>query len=866
MDSFLSGELLPLVALCLAAALLVPLVAERLRLPAPITLLAVGLGIGSLPLPIPAGYGALISSIGLTYAFFVAGCEVEVRRLALLSPKSALFALGAFASALGLGWLVGTRFLGLPTIDSLILGAVFSAAGTLPKRFAERIARLEVRGGTSMLAANDLGEVLRILAFLALLAPRVPEIRLDIAGLVTLPTLAWLLGGTVLGFLVLAFIAARWFGRGEASANLGFSLLAAICFGAAAFAGSMGLAPALGAMVAGIAVGRAAPSGSLLSERLAFGSRSLFLPLALVPFGIALGSSLDPGAASKAGILVPAIASAAALAFIPRLFGVLLVLPGFAPRHWRGLFALALASGKESPTLLCLLLAIGLGALGPVAGIFALALLPLLWLRKALSDPEAIDDRGDGRAALAMPRPRLPGRKAEATGGSCIVGLANPGTAPELLSLAFLLRSRSSTVAVRPLVVCESADGERELERAEYLLAQAIVAARDANVPLEPATLTASTVAEGILGAALERPTSCIVVGWNRAPHAYGAFSAGILESLLGQTDAIVVAVRPAGGFAGIDRLVLALPPGVESRPEAALAAGAIASLLAATGAGLSVLVQRSGSSAARSLLATAKGRGGLELHELESWKQAARAAKALAREGREHRTGYAILAGRPGSADWHPSFESMPRDFALAFPDSPLMVVHYPGGDSAREEVAMPRGLYDEALARGRVLAAMEEAAITDALRRLLATAWAEDRRSLSQLTALFTGIAQKEAIELEPGVILLHAHVPDIEAPLVFFGARPEGWRLIALDEPVKILVVLCAPESQRPEQHLATLGELARLFKDGALGSRLSLARGPSDLQSAAYAPGPAPTSTPSTSMPASVSPSSSSEVEP
>ena len=98
-----------------------------------------------------------------------------------------------------------------------------------------------------------------------------------------------------------------------------------------------------------------------------------------------------------------------------------------------------------------------------------------------------------------------------------------------------------------------------------------------------------------------------------------------------------------------------------------------------------------------------------------------------------------------------------------------------------------------------------------------------------LMSCSAVFTDIAQKQPIELEPGVLLLHAHVDEATEPLVFFGARDEGLRLLSLESPARLVVLLCAPSSQSPEEHLRILGEIARLLKGGRVAERMGIKLG-------------------------------------
>jgi mannitol/fructose-specific phosphotransferase system IIA component (Ntr-type) len=169
------------------------------------------------------------------------------------------------------------------------------------------------------------------------------------------------------------------------------------------------------------------------------------------------------------------------------------------------------------------------------------------------------------------------------------------------------------------------------------------------------------------------------------------------------------------------------------------------------------------------------------------------------------------------------------------AFPTSPAdshQAEVLPAGVAKADAAARvgPSDLFERALEAGRVRLGMPEASINDAIRELLRRHFESDRRSLAHLTALFTEIAQKQPIELEPGVLLLHAHVDEVAEPLVFFGARAEGLRILSLESPARLVVLLCAPASQGPEEHLRTLGEIARLLKGGLIARRMGL--GPED----------------------------------
>ncbi|HSV56658.1 MAG TPA: PTS sugar transporter subunit IIA, partial [Magnetospirillaceae bacterium] len=71
-------------------------------------------------------------------------------------------------------------------------------------------------------------------------------------------------------------------------------------------------------------------------------------------------------------------------------------------------------------------------------------------------------------------------------------------------------------------------------------------------------------------------------------------------------------------------------------------------------------------------------------------------------------------------------------------------------------------------------------------------------------------------------------------IAEPRVLIGAKPSGLRLLALEDAVRIVVLLCAPSSQAPENHLRTLSLIAQALKRPERIARILAARTQADLQ--------------------------------
>jgi mannitol/fructose-specific phosphotransferase system IIA component (Ntr-type)/nucleotide-binding universal stress UspA family protein len=412
-----------------------------------------------------------------------------------------------------------------------------------------------------------------------------------------------------------------------------------------------------------------------------------------------------------------------------------------------------------------------------------------------------------------------------------LVAISNPASIRDLLALAFLLRNKRSDEPIYPVaVVPESANSRLEIAKAENGLAQAVVQGVSAGVPVIPATRVSVNVAEGIIQAAMENRAGAVVLGWNKAPRLAHAFFGSAIDQVILDASELVVVARITKPLNNLSKVALVLPPLVERHPGFRRALAYLANLVSQTGSKLTVYVQKLNGASVIDAMGTTHSRLHAQVVELDSWKSYAQVLDPQGSVGQA----FVLFSPRPGENAWHPAVEKLPYRVGEERPDLPLLLFYLPKGvetDAAviSDPYAPPTGdIFERALASGRVKAKMEETSINDAIRELLRSHFDSDRKVLARLSAVFTDIAQKQPIELEPGVLLLHAHVEEATEPLVFFGARPEGLRLLSLDAPARLVVLLCAPSSQTPEEHLKILGEIARLLKGGRIAERLGLER--------------------------------------
>ncbi|NLJ45591.1 MAG: PTS transporter subunit EIIA, partial [Treponema sp.] len=378
--------------------------------------------------------------------------------------------------------------------------------------------------------------------------------------------------------------------------------------------------------------------------------------------------------------------------------------------------------------------------------------------------------------------------------------------------------------------------------------------------------------AEGILQAAQEQDATAVLVGWNRPPRPSGAIFGDVIDQVVSGGRHLTVVARLRRPLPESTSLVLVVPPFAERNPGAPRAFALIRRILGGVPAKLTVLTLASDSSGVRDSLKRIRG-SAPHIVELETWKEFPGAI-----EKQPEGTAFLFICPRPGRPAWHPYLEQLPREALETFPESTLMVIYLPdesgsvqtlpaaepessalAGDSElrstpkadpgvpAREPASPRSpetadtaadpadrFYLSLAGSGRVVPDLPAAAVVDAIRILLERGFPGDRRTINRLAGIFTDIAQKQPIELAPGILLLHAHVDAIDQPRILIGAKPSGLRLLALEEPIRIVVLLCAPSSQSPEDHLKTLSLVAQALKRPERVSRILAAKTVEDLR--------------------------------
>lgn len=841
----------------LVALFAAPILAELVRLPGLAGTVLAGMLLG------PRGLGILESGslmeaaggFGLVYIFFTAGLELDLRKLRRKSPDAVVFGGLTFLIPLGLGYAAGTLVFGLPVVPAILFASLFASHTMLPYPIVQTMGLSGSRAVFASVGATTITDVLAMLA-----------LALTTAGSGTdwffwLRTLGVLAAWTVGAALLLPPLIRRFFRRIKAGGPSEFLFALVVVLFCSAAAGLAGIQPAVGAFAAGILLNRHIPERSGLMYMLRFAGDALFIPLCVFYIGMlvdATGLVTIPGTAMLAAVMLGVV-------LVSKYASSLILKPLFGFSLGEVNISFGLSVNQTASTLAAALVGYRLGLLGEtvlggtvVMFIVTCALGPFVTRRAA--------------GALAVESARgIEGRSP--ADERILIAVSNPGTLRPLADFAFLMRDPKSPEPVLPVcVVQDSPDADRDLEQAETILAQAIAQGVAEGIPVKPSTRISLNAAEGILQAAQEQEATAVLVGWNRPPRPSGAIFGDVIDQVVSGGRHLTVVARLRRPLPESTSLVLVVPPFAERNPGAPRAFALIRRILGGVPAKLTVLTLASDSTGVRDSLKRIRGAAPY-IVELETWKEFPGAI-----EKQPEGTAFLFICPRPGRPAWHPYLEQLPREALETFPESTLMVIYLPdengsvqtlpaaepessalAGDTElrstpeavpgvpAREPASPRSpetadteadpadrFYLSLAGSGRVVPDLPAAAVVDAIRILLERGFPGDRRTVNRLAGIFTDIAQKQPIELAPGILLLHAHVDAIDQPRILIGAKPSGLRLLALEEPIRIVVLLCAPSSQSPEDHLKTLSLVAQALKRPERVSRILAAKTVEDLR--------------------------------
>ena len=432
-----------------------------------------------------------------------------------------------------------------------------------------------------------------------------------------------------------------------------------------------------------------------------------------------------------------------------------------------------------------------------------------------------------------------------------LVAVSRRGNATGILAFAYSLADPDQPIRSVCVAATPGSLGPDAAE-AEETLVRAVAAGASKGYRILPSMVTAASTADGLARAALERRSDCILAGWHENPTPSDPESRSVIDALVRLSPASVISVRKPEIFNRAKRLILVTMAGSMNvdgyREAAAIAVAAWGRHLS----GMEAIVV--GGSADELAIAINMDQG--QITSIPAWRDLAETV----RQGGSHTPAFFVAAARPDWPGWNPGTERIPLVIEDSFPDSALAVFYLKAPTAPDEELeneagskapqeygkagtrASPTGkkeaprtsrisaeqnasegapswppIIQLAIQSGRIMTTMKEAVMVDALSTLTKALFPGDKTTASRMASDFSTIARTEPIELAPGILLLHAHAKGIAMPALAIGVNKDGWRLVALDEPIRIVIMLVSPVEAGPAAHLEALTQIAKAIRD-------------------------------------------------
>jgi len=790
------------VAITMLILLVGPLLFERFRVPGLVGLIALGAVAG------PSVTGllerdatfALLGTFGLLYLMFMAGLTLDLDEFRRARGSAVGFGALSFGLPMGLALLVAPPLLGYGWSSALLLGSIVGSHTLLALPVVQR---LGIARNRAMVIATGATLITDLLSLVVLAVVQgVESGQTGAAFWLRFAGLAAVWAAAVLGGV--PPLARAFFRRVRREDDLAFAFLLAVVFLSAWLAGLVGLAPIIGAFVAGIALNPLVPRQSPLMTRLRFVGDAVFIPFFLISVGLlvdvrVLGSPSVWGLAALFTALVVAGKGGSSLAGR--------WLAGFS---WDEAWTVAgLTIPQAAATLAVTLIGFEIGLFSQeVVNAVVLLIVVTCFVGPSLA-------RSAGRRVAAAEAERPSAADAP---DRILVPLANPDTAAELMELALLLRTPTSEEPVFPIAIARGG-GDVHVADAERLMARAVEHATAASVPSQPTVRIDDNAVEGIARGAREVRASEIVIGWSGGASPGAVIFGGVIDGLLAQTRAAVVVARLATPLASAARLVVAVPPGMHRELGFGQAVRSLKTLAAQTGLRLVVLAAADDAPAVEARVAAARPAARVEVRPAEG---ADLLGALTATVGRGDIV--CLVSVRRGAAAWRPSLHRLPRVLARRFAGHDLLTLYL-----SEAEVA---ALATEAPGTTHVtLDLPPDDEVPVLLRRLLAVRFGDHPATVARLADTLAAGADA-APESGPGVALYHARVPDVDAPATFVGVCPEGLAVPGAGGPVRVVLAVLVPDGASVADYRQAIALAAQRVRSEAALDALALAATPAE----------------------------------
>lgn len=807
-------------ALVMFIILVVPIIADKMRVPAIVGLIIAGAVVG------PGALGflerdatiILLGTVGLLYLMFIAGVSIDLEKFSKSRGQSTLFGAVSFGIPLAGSLLLAPPLLGYSLESSLLLGAIVGSHTLLAYPIANRLGIGKNKAVTLSLGATIVTDALS-LTILAIVAATVH-------GEINLYFWSTFLGSVAVYLILVIFTLprlGRWFFRNvRDQTNIEYIFLLTVLFVTAYAAQLAGLAAIIGAFLAGLSMNRLVPENSTLMSRVQFVGNALFIPFFLI----------------SVGMLVDIRVLAALEVWLVALLFFLLVVVGkflaakaaqlfFRLTPDEGWVMLGLTSPQAAATLAVTLIGYELGLLQEMA----VNAVVLLIMASCFVGPYLVDLYGR-RVLLAEEKASL---KVSDSPERILVPLSNPDTSEALMDIAIMIRGNKSTEPIFPLTVArETRYVEAAVASGEKLLSHAVVHAAAADVPVIPVTRVDFNIASGIIRATRELRISDIVIGWNGVVTARQRIFGTVLDQLLEQSDETVLVSKIDQPINTTERVLLAVPPMSQYEPGFGDSFQTVKKLINQLGARLIVLGAESNLNILKPFIEKQEPELSAQYKIVKNWNKVVDSIAGLYND----QDLVILISSRRGGVAWQPSLERLPGQVIMQIKPENLIIVYPAEVAEHKKPTAVLRfdasPLLPDISANQIYIAADGESDYSAAIEKMVTGLFA-DRADVSTEVARKLKVLEPENLPTDlPGVLLTHLSTHYVSRPSLLLAISESGFKVDMMDETVQVIFILLSPTHMSFQRKLLILNRLGRLIGGNGIREKLAGAKNIDDIR--------------------------------
>ncbi|WP_114777671.1 cation:proton antiporter [Botryobacter ruber] len=537
--------------LVLLIILVAPIVLNRLRIPGIVGLILAGVILG------PNGFGVLerdasivlFGTVGLLYIMFQAGLEIDMIDFKKYKIRSIVFGALTFLIPILLGTAVFFYLHGYQIKPAILLASMFSPHTLLAYPIVSRLGLSKNEAVTLTIG----GTLVTDTAVLFVLAVIINTTHGD--------TGMWFWVFMVIEMIIFVVVVlwlfpkmAKWmFKQLESEKGAQYIFVLTVIFAAAFLSELAGMEPIIGAFLAGLAMNPLIPHTSALMNRIEFVGNNIFIPFFLISTGMLVDVTelfTDTNAMLIAGtIVVLAPLAKYAAAFLTQKIFKFSILQ-------RNLI-FGLSSAHAAATLAVVLAGYEIGLIGESALNGAVVLI----LVSSVVSSFATEKTARKLAIIESRRKPNLSEKPD----RILVPIANPETIENLIDLAIMLKNPDYKQPIYPLaVVIDNDQAEEEIYQKNKMLQEALKYASATDSDVQLVSKIDINIASGILRAIKELMITEVILGWNAKITTRDRIFGTILDSLLENTEQMILVCKLMQPLNTTQRIVIVVPKNAE--------------------------------------------------------------------------------------------------------------------------------------------------------------------------------------------------------------------------------------------------------------------------------------------------------------